>query len=389
MSKKTARSANGIATDFVPDRVRVARDVPPLSDPPAFIGVKTTNIYCFPWCNGRPKPENIVSFPSRQAAEQAGYRPCKSCYSALPAGKWRDHKTAIELMTPKEFSFTANLGYLTRSTNECMFQVENNQITRLIQAHDQAVLVQISSEHEGSMLIRFVHAPARLKKSTRVAVARYVWDWFDLDTDLAPFYRLAGADPLLSPLVNQLYGLRIMGIPDLFEALVWGIIGQQINLAFAYELKRRFVAAFGEHLTWQDRTYPLFPAPQTIAALSPADLTALQFTGKKAEYVLEVARQITAGTLSRQALLASGDYKEAERALVSIRGIGPWTANYVMMRCLRDPAAFPIADVGLHNALKVCLNLERKPTIPEIQQLAESWQGWEAYATFYLWRSLY
>lgn len=75
--------------------------------------------------------------------------------------------------------------------------------------------------------------------------------------------------------------------------------------------------------------------------------------------------------------------EEAEK-----HGFGPWTANYVMMRCLRDPSAFPIEDVGLHNALKQQLKLSEKPGLAEIRQLAAAWQGWEAYATFYLWRSL-
>jgi DNA-3-methyladenine glycosylase II len=75
--------------------------------------------------------------------------------------------------------------------------------------------------------------------------------------------------------------------------------------------------------------------------------------------------------------------------LVRVRGIGPWTAHYVRMRCLRDPRAFPIGDAGLHNAVKARLGLERKPTPQELQALFANWAGWEAYATFYLWHSLY
>ena len=87
--------------------------------------------------------------------------------------------------------------------------------------------------------------------------------------------------------------------------------------------------------------------------------------------------------------MGTGDFKEAEKMLVKIRGIGPWTANYVLMRCLRFPNAFPIADVGLHNAIKHLTGTEEKPTIEEIWKLAAPWTGWESYATFYLWRFLY
>lgn len=95
------------------------------------------------------------------------------------------------------------------------------------------------------------------------------------------------------------------------------------------------------------------------------------------------------GRLVKELLLEMNDFAAMEKELLSIRGIGPWTANYVLMRCLRNAAAFPIADVGLHNALKHVLGLDEKPTLPHIRQLAEGWKGWEAYATFYLWRVLY
>jgi DNA-3-methyladenine glycosylase II len=93
-------------------------------------------------------------------------------------------------------------------------------------------------------------------------------------------------------------------------------------------------------------------------------------------------------TLSREDLLRK-NYKDALKNLLNLRGVGKWTTEYVMMKCLKDASAFPIADVGLHNALRLQLGLDRKPKINEIEKLALKWKGWEAYATFYLWRSLY
>jgi DNA-3-methyladenine glycosylase II len=93
--------------------------------------------------------------------------------------------------------------------------------------------------------------------------------------------------------------------------------------------------------------------------------------------------------LTKEKLLNLSNHKDAEKMLVKIRGIGPWTANYVLMRCLRYPSAFPIDDVGLHNAIKHRLGKELKPTKEEIIKLAVNWTNWESYATFYLWRYLY
>jgi DNA-3-methyladenine glycosylase II len=95
------------------------------------------------------------------------------------------------------------------------------------------------------------------------------------------------------------------------------------------------------------------------------------------------------GELSKEKLLQEQEYEQVKKSLMAIRGIGAWTADYVMMKCLHMTSAFPIADVGLHNALKLHLGLERKPTIEEIREMSTNWEGWQSYVTFYLWRSLY
>ncbi|KJB85203.1 hypothetical protein AZ66_26120, partial [Paenibacillus sp. E194] len=184
-------------------------------------------------------------------------------------------------------------------------------------------------------------------------------------------------------------GLRIIGIPDLFEAMSWGIIGQQINLAFAYTLKRRLVEHFGKRITCDGNTYWIYPTAHDIASLTVQDLQQLRMTERKCEYLIHTAQLIADKRLSKEMLLAAGDFKQAEQMLTQIRGIGPWTANYVLMRCLRMPSAFPIDDVGLHNAIRHRLGSDRKPTKSELREMSEKWSGWEAYATFYLWRYLY
>jgi DNA-3-methyladenine glycosylase II len=329
--------------------------------------------------------------------------------------RWTDCKQYIELHPPEPFSFDAILGYLMRASNECMFQAAERAVSRLVPGSSgRPVLVNISmsSAREtqacaaalrdgrsnpaqpaarggGSLHVSFDGNPEPPDEADRSAAARYIWGWLDLDTDLDPFYEMAGQDPLLAPVVQQFYGLRIVGIDDLFEALSWGIIGQQINLAFAYTLKRRLVEAYGQSIRLNDRTYWMFPAAETIAQLTVDDLIPLQLTRKKSEYLIGTARLIAEGALCKERLSALPDVQSAEKELTRIRGIGPWTANYVLMRCLRFTTAFPIEDVGLHNAIKHVLQLERKPSLDEIRQLSAGWGSWKAYATFYLWRVLY
>ena len=292
----------------------------------------------------------------------------------------------IRIPVPAEFDFSVNLDYLSRSPDESLYRIRDGRLYKTIPVGSSAVFFEVGAE-PGFLLVRPLDDEPWSDETER-EVAAYTREWFDLDNDLSPFYELASRDPILHGVVPRLHGLRNMGIPDLFEALCWGIIGQQINLAFADTLKRRFVETFGRQVRRGDVDCWLFPEPRDIAGLDVGDITALKMTTKKAEYLIGVARLIADGELGRERLL-EGDIRSAEKKLVSIRGIGPWTANYVLMRCLRYPSAFPIDDVGLHNAIKAVLQEEQKPTVARIKELAVGWQGWEAYATFYLWRVLY
>jgi DNA-3-methyladenine glycosylase II len=292
------------------------------------------------------------------------------------------------LFVPKEFNFAENINYLSRSRNECLYHIDNNRVSKAIQIGDETLIIEVSSVNDNYLNIRFL-GESKPAPVVREEVACYVREWFDLDRDLRPFYTIAKEDPLLGPAVDSFYGLRIIGILDLFEALCWGILGQQINLSFAYTLKRRLVEKFGRSVVHNGVTYWVFPSPEDIASLSPLELESLRMTKKKAEYIIGVAGLMVQGKLTKNLLVTVGSHQQAERTLVKIRGIGPWTANYVLMRCLRYPCAFPIEDVGLHNAIKQRLGKELKPDKEEILKLAVNWKGWESYATFYLWRFLY
>ncbi|OPA74565.1 DNA-3-methyladenine glycosylase [Paenibacillus selenitireducens] len=291
---------------------------------------------------------------------------------------------------PTEFSFAENIKYLSRASNECMHQIVENTLLKLIPVESESFIVQIREGTEDHTIdVEVMHGSKEPSLDDQQAIAAYISDMFDLNRNLQPFYAMAAGDPLLKHVVTSFYGLRTIGIPDLFEALCWGIIGQQINLPFAYTLKRRLVESYGHSMNWAGHTYWQFPQAERIAALQVEDLLPLQMTTKKSEYLIGVAKLMVEGSLTKQGLLDLMDCRAAEKQLIAIRGIGPWTANYVLMRCLRYTSAFPIQDVGLHNAIQHVLGLDKKPSIEQIKEFSLSWAGWEAYATFYLWRCLY
>ncbi|MCH1625249.1 DNA glycosylase [Ferdinandcohnia quinoae] len=291
-----------------------------------------------------------------------------------------------KITLPEEFDMNANLGYLARSSNECMYEIENDVITRALDINGVQTLLQVQAINKTHMNISFIGEPPN--DLQHEAIVKYIREWFDLDRDLTPFYKMANSDPLLKIPAQQFYGLRLLGIPDLFEALCWGVLGQQINLPFAYTLKRQFVEAFGDSIEWKGTKYWIFPTYQKIAQLTPADLSNIKMTVKKSEYIIGLAQLMASGELSKEKLMDM-NFQQAEKSLIKIRGIGPWTANYVLMRCLRFPNAFPIDDVGLINSIKALKNMDRKPTKAEIQELSIPWKNWKSYATFYLWRLLY
>ena len=301
---------------------------------------------------------------------------------------WHDVDDVMIITLPANFDMNANLGYLTREKNECLYEIENNIITKVIAIGEMQSLVQISVIDNQQMVVQFLNGSRPIEKREREKIATYILEWFDLDNDLTPFYEMANADPLLKIPAQKFYGLRVIGIPDLFEALCWGVLGQQINLAFAYSLKRQFVESFGDSIEWNGKKYWVFPPYERIAQLEPTDLAAIKMTVKKSEYIIGIARLIACGELSKEQLMKM-NFKEAEKSLIKIRGIGPWTANYVLMRCLRFQTAFPIDDVGLINSIKTLRNMNQKPTKEEILALSIPWKNWESYATFYLWRVLY
>lgn len=288
------------------------------------------------------------------------------------------------LTTPPEFSFQLCLDFLKRSPKELLHRIDDDGVAKALHAGDETVVFKVTSAKNALQITFLTPEPNAALKSV---VAGYVREWFDLDTDLQPFYRMAEKDKLLKDLVTRFYGYRIVGQPDLFESLVWAVLGQQINLGFAYTLKQRFVQTFGERVALGNDEYFLFPSPRTVSLITPEKLLALQFSTQKSRYTIGIAEAFADGTISKDKLRGL-PLQEAKHQLMKIKGIGNWTANYALMKTFHHPDAFPLEDAGIHNAIKNLKHLNRKPTLPEVAKLFKKYKGWEAYATLYLWKSL-
>ena len=189
----------------------------------------------------------------------------------------------------------------------------------------------------------------------------------------APWRRLVAPAPALRPSV----------FPGPFEALVWAIIGQQINVAFATRLLVRLVGLAGSPLVDGKKA---FPTPVQIANLDPGDLISKQFSRTKAATLIDSSREIVSGRLALADLnRVSAD--TASQQLTNIKGIGPWTAQYTLMRGFGLGDCLPVGDSGLRNGLMRFFSLPTPPDHEASEQLTNPFKPYRTLATHHLWNS--
>jgi AraC family transcriptional regulator of adaptative response / DNA-3-methyladenine glycosylase II len=231
----------------------------------------------------------------------------------------------------------------------------------------------------------FVHCRLHLRDVRDLAAAvQRCRRMLDLDADPVAVADQLGADPVLAAAVVREPGRRLPGHVDGFEIAVRAVLGQQVSVAAARTLAGRIVARHGAPLTMaadgsRATVTHTFPPPE---ALVDADLGGLGLTGARIATIHELAKGVAAGRI----VLDPGVLRsELEAELVTLPGVGPWTAGYVAMRALSDPDVFLPADLGVRRALEQA-GLPARPA--EAAALAERWRPWRSYALVHLWSTL-
>ncbi|WP_313621147.1 AlkA N-terminal domain-containing protein [Achromobacter sp.] len=201
---------------------------------------------------------------------------------------------------------------------------------------------------------------------------------FDLASDPAAIAAQFSGDPVMSALMQSRPGLRVPGAWDGFELAMRAVLGQQITVVAAIRLAGKLVAAHGAPMEQPDGALThVFPLPQAVAA---AELASLGMPRSRAATLSAVA---AAAVADKHLFDAAGGLEDAVRRLRTIRGVGEWTAQYIALRQLREPDAFPHADIGLIRALE---RLESRAYTPaQLLVRSESWRPWRAYAAQHLW----
>ena len=235
----------------------------------------------------------------------------------------------------------------------------------------------VSVEHHPTRAALVATVSASLLGELMVVAAR-LRRLFDLDARPTEIDGVLARDELLRPLVKATPGLRVPGAFDGFEMAVRAVLGQQVTVKGAGTLCGRLVSRFASPVkTPVGGLGRLFPSPGRLGAVTRAQLSAIGLPGSRARTVLELAEAVTKGLSLERGV----ELETSLARLGALFGIGPWTTQYVAMRALGWPDAFPAGDLGVLRALR--LDGPRAA-----QERSRAWSPWRAYATLHLWSTL-
>ena len=298
----------------------------------------------------------------------------------MTIGHWYEQVTQFTISVTPPFRFDLALRYLLRSPDEIIDLIREERHYRVVSGSYEPALLEISapdSAEDRSLSVRVLSGeiePESIQAAVRTLYQPYPTSQ---NTELT--------EPLAMKLHKHFDGLPVLQTLTPWEALVWAIIGQQINIAFAYRLKRAFVESFGARVDYDGHTYYAFPEPDIVAALEhERDLLPIQFSRQKSRYVIEAARSVLNGGLDF-GRIAQLDDDAASESLQEQLGVGRWTAEYILLRGFGRLDVIPAGDAALKALVGQHLDLGRAATEDEVRSLAERWKPRRGETAFMLW----
>jgi AraC family transcriptional regulator, regulatory protein of adaptative response / DNA-3-methyladenine glycosylase II len=273
------------------------------------------------------------------------------------------------------YDFKALLAFFERRAIPGIESVDTHSYSRrfaLAGSAGSLRVTQLAGADALALAIEFPH-PEHVQ-----TIAARVRRMFDLDADIAAINAHLRVDPRLRTCVRRHPGQRLPGGWDGFEIALRAVLGQQISVAAARTLAERLVRSFGMNVRLPDGTdAQLFPQPETLA---DADLSSIGLTRSRAQTLRTIARAVCDGSVGFGAEQSLDNFVAS---WTELPGIGAWTAHYIAMRALSDPDAFPAADLVLRKALAQDGSLMPVKTL---ENAAQAWRPWRAYAVLHLWR---
>jgi DNA-3-methyladenine glycosylase II len=210
---------------------------------------------------------------------------------------------------------------------------------------------------------------------------------FGADQDLSPFYTLAQDDPVLGRVVESFYGLHLPHTATVFEALVLAILGQQIASSVARIIRTLLIETYGPYLSFNSQGYYAFPRPEALHAAPVEELRRLKLSQRKAEYVKGIALAAVDGSGGLESLHQLSD-AEVVRQVTALRGVGHWTAQWVLVRALGRLDAFPSGDLALQRVISKLYCNGAKLSQEQLEEFSQRWCPYRTYVTAYLFTAL-
>lgn len=281
----------------------------------------------------------------------------------------------IELSYRPPFDFDALLDFLKLRATPGVELVEAQTYSRTIVMAGDIGLLSISNRPEKNAIACSI---CMQSSGQLLRIIEKVKQMFDLTADPEEIKQQLSKDRKLKPLVALHPGQRLPGAWDGFEVALRALVGQQISVVGATRIMGRIVSEYGKEVEIEGRTFYLFPEPKVLAAIEPKTLP---MPLGRAMAIRELSRQVTNKELILNGLMDTDDLMEK---LLAIKGIGPWTAQYIAMRALNQPDAFLHSDLVIKKVARILYGFESEK---ELLGHSEKWRPWRAYASMHLWRN--
>ncbi len=287
---------------------------------------------------------------------------------------------AFSLKLPADYRAEEVMAFHARDPEGLAEKVEPGRICKGLMLGKAPVALEIQLRRGRALCRAFVDGGRSMLDTNglRGAVRRML----GLHLDPGIFESRFSDDPILGEPVRRHAGLRIPCTATPFEALMWAIIGQQINVRFAISLRRTLIQFAGVQ---HSRGIWCHPGPAFVAALNPEELGRHKFSRAKAETLVRAAKRVQSGELL---LEHAGNTSLLEKELVTIKGIGPWTVNYTLLRGLGLPDCSLHGDVAVRTALQRLSGSVERPEAQEAAEMLERYRPFRSLAAAHFWASL-
>ena len=294
------------------------------------------------------------------------------------------------ILTPTPpYSFDLTVHRFVRFKDEIVDRVTPRQYQRLLSVDGKLALATVTDEGTPARPYLRVELQGKGKVDLdRPEFATQLRHILCTDLDLQPFYRLTKKDELLATITPRFRGLKLVQSPTVFEALVMAVLSQQVNLTFAYSIKKELVETFGETWRVNGELHYTFPSPARFAEQQEEDLLRFRLSRAKAGTLVRLGQAFASGTIQDETLTTLSDDTVIEQ-LTQIKGIGRWSADIALMRGLARVDAFPGGDLGVVKYVaQGLLGKAEKATEAEMRAFAERWKPYRGLALIYCYAEL-